>query len=313
LRFNLEYQQTNQHQETTRAMNTLRKLINSVGTLPTKLHHQWWGLLNRFTAYEVEPFSIRYWWTRQELVAEVCENVLKSPEKWLFFLQQPRFKFYDERICEYSWVILSLSKLGSKQRFLDVGCVMNTSYCLEKLLQQFSDVHFLNLVSEPLALHGRISFHSQDIRESDLPKQSFDCITCISTLEHVGADNSYNDFSLNGSAEIKASQSNAEACWQEAFISLMELLSPQGLLLVSMPYGEGLWKNGEYRLGSNDIQEFYEIAARYGRKIMITILHKDSQGWFSQFDESTPVWPHGLKPAGANAVALIETIDVSTV
>ena len=114
--------------------------------------------------------------------------------------------------------------------------------------------------------------------------------------------------------KLKLLSQMQKLCWQEAFISLMELLSPQGLLLVSMPYGEGLWKNGEYRLGKQRYSRILrDVAARYGRKIMITILHKDSQGWFSQFDESTPVWPHGLKPAGANAVALIETIDVSTV
>lgn len=290
-------------------MGVAGKVINLLDSSINSVRYKWWNFLNSSRNYQVEPFSVRYWWTRQKLVTEICEETLKAPEKWPTYLQQVRFKFYDERIAEYSWVMLRLSQLGSKPRFLDVGCVMNTEYCLEKLLKQFSDIHFLNLVSEPLALHGRISYHSQDIRLCNLPKTSFDCITCISTLEHVGGDNSYNNFSINGSAEFETSEKYSTSCWQHGFITLMELLAPQGLLLVSMPYGDGAWKNGEYQLGNKDIQEFYEIAERYNRKIMITILQKGNNGWYEKSDLLTPIAVDGLRPAGANAVALIETIN----
>ena len=289
-------------------MNPVRKLLKSTENSLTSLHIQWWNFLNWYRQYEVEPYSSRYWWTRQQLVAEICDRTQADPEQWHTYIRQSRFRFYDERIVEYSWAASRIFQLGSKNRFLDVGCVMNTGYFLEKLLKQFSDIHFLNLVSEPLALQGRISFHSQDIRQCNLPKHFFDCITCISTLEHVGGDNSYNNFSLNGSAEIEVAKSDSGACWQEAFTSLMELLKPEGLLLVSMPYGGGIWKNGEYRLGEQDIQEFYQIASRYNRKILITIMQKDENGW-TQIHESQSVVAAKLPPAGANAVALVETVN----
>lgn len=289
-------------------MSILRKTWNLVDNLFTSTHHKWWNFLNWYQKYQVKPFSARYWWTRQKIVGEICERTLAASEYWDAYIHQPHLRFYDERIVEYSWAINKISKLEQKTRFLDIGCVMNTKYCLEKLLKQFTDIHFLNLVSEPLAMHGRISFHTQDIRECDLPKHSFDCITCISTLEHVGGDNSYNDFSINGTSEIEAPNQYREPCWQEGFISLMELLAPDGLLLVSMPYGGGLWKNGEYKLGEQDIEDFHEIASRYKRKVITTIMQKDKNGWHKINDSKHINATTNLQPAGANMVTLVETV-----
>ncbi|OUL19785.1 hypothetical protein BV378_31705 [Nostoc sp. RF31YmG] len=286
----------------------LRKILNVIGNLLTSLHHEWWNFLNWQQKYQVEPYSIRYWWTRQQIVTEVCDHTLADPEGWKTYIRDPRFQFYDERIVEYSWAMHHINQLENKKRFLDVGCVMNTHYCLEKLLHQFSDVHFLNLVSEPLALQGRISFHSQDLRQCNLPSHSFDCITCISTLEHVGGDNSYNSFSLNGSAEIQASPRNSVASWQQGFAELLRLLTPDGLLLVSMPYGEGSWRNGEYYLGENDLKDFYEIASSYQRQINITLFQKDEQGW-SQKEIPSSVTPKmASSRAGAGTVLLAKII-----
>jgi SAM-dependent methyltransferase len=282
----------------------MRKAIKSISKLPTFIHHQWWSLLNTLKGYKVEPFSIRYWWTRSLLVNEICELVINDPEHWLDYLKQSKYKYYDERIVEYSWVATKFSSLTPKARFLDVGCVMNTGYFLDKTLRKFSDVHFLNLVSEPLALHGRISFHSQDIRACDLPKKTFDFITCISTLEHVSGDNSYNNFSLNKSAEIETQKANSEPCWQEAFEALLNLLKPDGLLLVSMPYGKGEWVNGEYQIGEADIKDFYSIAEKYGVGLKVSIMYKHAYGWSQEPSQISTLMPK----AGSNAVTLIETV-----
>ncbi|MEH2250272.1 class I SAM-dependent methyltransferase [Nostoc sp.] len=286
----------------------LRKILNFIDNSLTSLHHKWWNFLNWHQQYQVEPFSVRYWWTRQQIVTEVCDHILTAPEDWKTYIRDPRFQFYDERIVEYSWAMRHISQLGKKERFLDVGCVMNTHYCLEKLLQQFSDIHFLNLVSEPLALQGRISFHSQDIRQCNLPPHSFDCITCISTLEHVGGDNSYNSFSLNGSAETQASPINSVTSWQQGFTELLRLLTTDGLLLVSMPFGKGAWINGEYYLGENDLKNFYDIASSYQRQINITLFQKNEHGWYEK------EMPYSLPPkmtsstAGASTVLLVKII-----
>ncbi|MDB9518286.1 methyltransferase domain-containing protein [Roseofilum reptotaenium CS-1145] len=209
-----------------------------------------------------------------------------------------------------------ITRLGNSDRFLDVGCVMNTPYTLSKLMYQFADIHLLNLVSEPLAMQGRISFHSQDIRSCDLPDNSFDCITCISTLEHVGGDNKYNDFSANGSAEItlESDPLDRQGLWKPAFTALLKLIKPDGLLLVTMPCGsekQGVWQKGEYRLGIEELAEFHTLAAQFNRQVKLTLMKKSTMGWQETSVEainSDRDPQEQLRSFGADVVVLVETL-----
>lgn len=297
-------------------MNPLKKLLTFTDTSLTHLHLKWWDMQNSIGNYSVQPYSPRYWWTRQELVAKLCEATLSNPDSWKDLIYKSHFHFYDERLVEYSWAMKQIAWLRNRDRFLDVGCVMNTPYTLSKLMGQFADIHFLNLVSEPLAMQGRISFHSQDIRFCDLPHSSFNCITCISTLEHVGGDNQYNDFSANGSAEITLDSSleNQQGLWKTAFTALLKLIKPDGLLLVTMPCGsekQGVWQKGEYRLGIEELAEFHTLATQLNREVKLTLMKKSVRGWQetsvqeinTDRDRQEP-----LRSFGADVVVLVETL-----
>ncbi|MDJ1168121.1 class I SAM-dependent methyltransferase [Roseofilum sp. BLCC_M154] len=297
-------------------MSLIRRSINLLEHTLTSSHIAWWKLKNKIYKYEVDPYSPRYWWTRQEVVFQLCESTLLNPENWHNLIYQPHFQFYDERLVEYSWAIKQITPLGKSDRFLDVGCVMNTPYTLRKLINQFMDIHLLNLVSEPLAMQGRISFHSQDVRSCDLPHGSFDCITCISTLEHVGGDNQYNDFSENGSAELTLDSGleNQQGLWKPAFTALLKLIKPGGLLLVTMPCGfeqQGVWQKGEYRLGIEELEEFQTLAAQFDREVKITLMKKSVMGWKETSVEeiNTDRDPQErLRSFGADVVVLVQTI-----
>ncbi len=297
-------------------MNPIKKLFAFTDSSLTNLHLKWWDLQNQVGKYSVQPYSPRYWWTRQKLVTQICESTLSSPADWKNFIYQPHFRFYDERLVEYSWAMKQISQLGKSYRFLDVGCVMNTSYTLRKLFNQFSDIHFLNLVSEPLAMQGRVSFHSQDIRSCDLLASSFDCITCISTLEHVGGDNQYNDFSVNGSAENNQGNNTGseQGLWKPAFTGLLQLLKPGGLLLVTMPCGYekmGVWKNGEYRLGIDELEQFQFLASKFNHDVKLLLLKKGLMGWEQTSVEEINTdrdCQEQLRSFGADVVVLVETL-----
>ncbi|MDJ1185083.1 class I SAM-dependent methyltransferase [Roseofilum casamattae] len=294
-------------------MNPVKQLLTFTDRSLTQLHLQWWDWQNQRNKYSVLPYSPRYWWTRQELVAQLCESTLSNPADWTNLIYQPHFQYYDERLVEYSWAMKQIAKLGKSDRFLDVGCVMNTPYTIGKLIEQFADIHFLNLVSEPLAMQGRISFHSQDIRSCDLPHRSFDCITCISTLEHVGGDNQYNDFSGNGSAEMSANSESGQGLWKPAFTALLQLIKPDGLLLVSMPCGYekgGVWQKGEYRLGTEELEDFKTLAAQFNREIQLTLMKKTAKGWQETSVEAINTdrdRNEQLRSFGADVVVLVET------
>jgi len=297
-------------------MNPLKKLLTFTDTSLTHLHLKWWEIQNSIGKYSVQPYSPRYWWTRQELMSQLCTETLSNSASWNDLIYQPHFQFYDERLVEYSWAMKQMARLGNSDRFLDVGCVMNTPYTLGKLMDRFSDIHFLNLVSEPLAMQGRISFHSQDIRSCDLPHNSFDCITCISTLEHVGGDNKYNDFSANGSAEIALERDikNQQGLWKPAFTALLKLIKPGGLLLVTMPCGsekQGVWKKGEYRLGIEELSEFHTLAAQFNQEVKLTLMKKSAMGWQETSVEEINMdrdRQEQLRSFGADVVVLVETL-----
>ncbi|MBP0010134.1 MULTISPECIES: class I SAM-dependent methyltransferase [unclassified Roseofilum] len=297
-------------------MNPLKKLLTFTDTSLTHLHLKWWDMQNSIGKYSVQPYSPRYWWTRQGLVVQLCEVSLSNPDSWNDLIYQSHFQFYDERLVEYSWAMKQIARLGNSDRFLDVGCVMNTPYTLRKLMDRFSDIHFLNLVSEPLAMQGRISFHSQDIRSCDLPNSSFDCITCISTLEHVGGDNQYNDFSENGSAEINLDSNleNQQGLWKPAFAALLKLIKLGGLLLVTMPCGyeqQGVWQKGEYRLGIEELAEFHTLAAQFNRQVKLTVMKKSTMGWEETSVDEMNIdrdRQEQLRSFGADVVVLVETL-----
>jgi hypothetical protein len=287
-------------------MSRVHDLLTAPARLATRAHFAWWQLLNAASGYKVAPFNARYWWTRARLVTEVCDQVLASPTAWETVIRQPRFRHYDERVVEYSWAMSRIAAVGCAERYLDVGCVLNTEYCLRKLTSQFKDIHFLNLVSEPLALHGRISYHCEDVRASNLRPGWFDVVTCLSTIEHVGGDNSYNR-SPNGTAEL--AHGSGRQAWKPAFQSLLGLVKSNGLLLVSMPFGEGNWRDGYYEFGPADVAEIHEMALVIARQVRTRVYGKDDGGW-RYLSEGNAVPPANLPStaAGSRAVLLVETL-----
>jgi hypothetical protein len=186
--------------------------------------------------------------------------------------------------------------------FLDVGCVCNIDYFLDFLITRYRHIHFLNLISEPLARQGRISYYSQDIRSHTLPLHSFECISCISTLEHVAGNNSYNDASKNGTAELSEELGD----WRVALPQLFDLLTPKGRLLITTPYGDGQWHRGEYRFSREDVGTIEQMAKSHQRTTTKWLMLKDRGGWsrvddLSVFDSARPDLP-----PGANRVVLWE-------
>jgi hypothetical protein len=184
---------------------------------------------------------------------------------------------------------------------------MNTDFTLGLLFRQFEDIHFLNLVSEPLFRHGRVSFHAQDIRTCDLPERSFDVVTCLSTIEHVGGDNSYNEFSPNGTAEVARSHGGGPG-WPPAWEKLLRLVKPDGLLLVRTPFGAGCWRDGEYEFGPSDVAALRADAGRRGHGVTARVFGKDAGGWRFCSDGTAPLADDlPSSRAGSRAVLLVES------
>lgn len=262
-----------------------------------------WKVLNKIQNFRTPPYTPRYFWTRNKLVKDLLKDISLDPKSWQSKIAHPHYQWFCERIPEYSWVASKFAEISSGKRALDIGCVMNVESHLRLLLEKFEEVHFLNLVSEPLAMHGRISFHSQDLRTCDLKPQSFDLITSISTLEHIGGENSYNNFSINGTAELKLDKKSAD--WNKGLECCLKLLAPKGLLLVSLPFGIGDWVDGAYSLGKEDLSFIRQLARDYQKNLEMIFMARNEKGWI-RYNESEFVQFHLEKGLGSNRVVLLE-------
>lgn len=129
-------------------------------------------------------------------------------------------RYYD-RAIEYPWVLKNVAlKKGS---FLDVGSTVGKLF--RQHLPNEVTVYALNTEKEQrFSEEENIKHVVGDIRNTDFKDNTFDLITCISTLEHIGVSGRYN---------IKEDKGGDLKAMNEMF----RILKKGGRLLVTVPYG----------------------------------------------------------------------------
>jgi SAM-dependent methyltransferase len=128
----------------------------------------------------------------------------------------------DERVIEIPWVLSRLVQYG---RVLEVGYAYAEAPYLAALLRSGVDLVGVDLAGRDVEGMERLE---ADVRDLPLPDASVDQVLLVSTLEHVGADNSG-----YGVAAEQAPSSRVDALRE-----LGRVLRPGGRLLVTVPLGE---------------------------------------------------------------------------
>ncbi|MFA5238579.1 MAG: methyltransferase domain-containing protein [Phycisphaerae bacterium] len=135
----------------------------------------------------------------------------------------------DERLVEYPWI---LAKLGTAEGLLlDAGSVLNYDYVLDHPVLKSRKIVIYNLSPERFISRDNVSYIFGDLRHTILRTESFDEIVCISTLEHVGMNNTFlysKDTSFN---EFKPND------YLDVVREFKQLLKPGGRLFITVPYG----------------------------------------------------------------------------
>jgi len=147
----------------------------------------------------------------------------------------PEWYAQSERVVEIPW---TLSLIDNSKIVLDVGY----AYSEERYIKPLCDMGIQELYgsdwAEPKqhvtdAINGRMKTIKHDLRDR-YPEEFqnfFDIILCVSTLEHVGENNSYwyfkdDKYGLDKNADILA------------MVNMRDALKPGGMLIVTIPYGE---------------------------------------------------------------------------
>ncbi len=128
----------------------------------------------------------------------------------------------DERVVEIPWV---LSRLRMSGRVLEVGYAFAETAYLGGLLR--AEVELVGADLAARVVEGMETVEA-DVRELPFPERSFDQVLLVSTLEHIGADNTVYglDAESDGPARL------------EALRELKRVLRREGSLLVTVPLGE---------------------------------------------------------------------------
>jgi SAM-dependent methyltransferase len=128
----------------------------------------------------------------------------------------------DERVVEIPWVISRIRRQG---RVLEIGYAFAEPAYLGGLLRAGVELVGVDLATRDVEGMETVV---ADVRELPFPDESFDQILLVSTLEHIGADNTV--YGLGAESD--------EGSRHAALLELARVLRRSGSLLVTVPLGE---------------------------------------------------------------------------
>ncbi len=203
---------------------------------------------------------------------QVINEVLNSDLLALFRQDVPLPPHYgwrlDERVVEYPWLFAHLS--DTPARMLDAGSVLNHRPIIPHIAARHKHLTVLTLAPEGIAFWQQaISYHYGDLRDLPFRDAWFDEIVCLSTLEHVGMDN-------RGYRADDPGSSNA-ASYTAAATELWRVLKPDGVLFVSVPFGQ------YQRVEWNGVPFMQQFEASMLRQLEACFEDGDIRTWFYQY------------------------------
>lgn len=139
-------------------------------------------------------------------------------------------EFLDERVVEYPWFLSRINEQTSK--ILDAGSILNYSYILSHNKLSSKNITIITLEPEGNCYwQKRVSYIYGDLRELDFKDNCFDEVVSLSTIEHIGMDNSiYSD--------NEAFQEKKNLDFLKAVSEFKRVTKPGGKVYISVPYGK---------------------------------------------------------------------------
>jgi ubiquinone/menaquinone biosynthesis C-methylase UbiE len=137
---------------------------------------------------------------------------------------------------------------------------------------QAKALYVYTLLSEGLFLRENISYIHADLRENVFRDDFFDTMVCISTIEHIGLDNTQRDYTT----DARYREDKPED-YQLVMREFYRTLKTGGRLLLTVPYGKRVVFDWLQQYDAAELQKL--IAAFPGRLVEETYYRYLPTGW----------------------------------
>ncbi|MBI2670092.1 MAG: class I SAM-dependent methyltransferase [Candidatus Yanofskybacteria bacterium] len=194
-------------------------------------------------------------------LSRLFKNNGKLPEKYGIGI--------DERIIEIPWVISQIG--GDRVEMLDAGSALNFKEIIEHKNIVPKNLFIMNLNPESNCFWNKgVSYVYSDIRKAPFKSDNFDIISCVSTLEHIGMDNTQ---IYTGENRFKENSGD----YLPAVLEMKRMLKPGGTLFITVPFGR--YENHGFFQQFNS-QMVQKVADAFGAAEFNTVFYKYSKdGW----------------------------------
>jgi SAM-dependent methyltransferase len=135
----------------------------------------------------------------------------------------------DERVVEYPWLFSRLTNVG---KMLDAGSSFNHDFLLERPPLRGANLTIMTLAPEKRCYwYKGYSYVFGDLRNTMFADHVFDTIASISTIEHIGLNNTM--LYTGNPADMETDQSGFVPAVKE----FRRILKPGGTCFISVPFG----------------------------------------------------------------------------
>lgn len=210
-----------------------------------------------------EQYKHQYvdWVLHQQNMLELFRNKQQLPSQYGVRL--------DERVVEYPWIFTRLQNTSTM--LLDAGSTLNQYFVLSKPLIEQKMTVIYTLSPETTYSSRKVSYIYGDLRHTILRDETFDEITCISTLEHIGMDNTMLY------TEDKTFEENAHEDYILVLKEMNRILKPGGRFLLTVPFGVARNLNWIRQFDRALLQK--AIDAFGGELLECTLYQYSADGW----------------------------------